>query len=107
MRILLCKRRNIDVLMRYDIIIVFAAYMPYEHFYVNGKYITAMDRYETSDGELIPMTQDFWAPDRPNAVPGSLQCLWMSALFVGYRWDDRNCDIYADYPTYAFCEIPQ
>ena len=88
------------------IIIIFTAYMAYENFYVNGKYIVAMNRYETSDGELIPMTQDFWAPGMPNAL-GSIKCIWMSAVFPGYRWDDRSCDSVSSHPTYAFCEIPQ
>lgn len=49
------------------------------------------DAWVMSNGDLVPMTTDFWGINKPDN-PTIEHCLCMS-LGSAYKWDDCRCDI--------------
>jgi hypothetical protein len=72
-------------------------------YYVDGSNAGASDFFAAGawvmdNGELVPMTSDFWGPGYPN-YPGSQHCLRMTSE-ENYMWDDCSCSA----THYFICE---
>ena len=57
------------------------------------------DTWEATDGTILPMTQAFWYPGRPNNILTE-HCLWLP-LVKDYYFDDTLCDTTF---AYVICE---
>ncbi|KAL4217583.1 hypothetical protein ACF0H5_022325 [Mactra antiquata] len=65
-------------------------------FWIDGTNINAPvkddpNAYTTSDGIVIPINLDLWAPDRPN-TPSSQNCIQSRPETFNYYFDDYDCD---------------
>jgi len=66
-----------------------------KNYWTGGSNLYATDKFATdawkfSNGDLVPMSTDYWQYGQPD-VPNTQNCVVMMA-FTSYKWHDRFCN---------------